>query len=153
MREVDSPIARTVALIVAAAEGKSLKKLVFSKPNDESVQRTVVTLRQIGGRLMAQKNPRTLKRFIRCTNHEAGCETSYPLPQRGELEATGEVCETCGAPEVIVHTNRGPWRICVNMNCPKREEEAAKKTTRKTTSRKRTTAKKSTTKRTTRKKS
>ena len=91
------------------------------------------------GRLIAQKNPRTLKRFIRCENFEQ-CEVSYPLPQRGELKATGEVCEACGAPEVIVSTTRGPWRICVNMKCPKREEEksakakkprAKKKTTRK----------------------
>ena len=79
-----------------------------------------------GGRLIAQKNPRTLKRFIRCSNHPE-CETSYPLPQRGKLQATGEVCDSCGAPEVIVDTGRGPWRICVNMDCPKREEEAAKK--------------------------
>jgi DNA topoisomerase-1 len=106
------------------------------------------------GKLMAQKNPRTLKRYIRCTNHEL-CNVSYPLPQRGELQATGEVCDTCGAPEVIVETTRGPWRICVNMNCPKREEEAKKKSTRgrKTTTRKKTTAKKSTAKKTTRKKS
>ena len=78
------------------------------------------------GRLLAQKNPRTLKRFIRCSNYDA-CGTSYPLPQRGELKATGEVCDACGAPEVIVTTTRGPWRICVNMDCPKREEQAAKK--------------------------
>ena len=82
------------------------------------------------GRLVAQKNPRTLKRFIRCSNHPE-CENSYPLPQRGKLQATGEVCDACGAPEVIVDNGRGPWRICVNMDCPKREEEAAKKVARK----------------------
>ena len=32
------------------------------------------------------------KRFIRCTNYDE-CGTSYPLPARGKLEATGEVCE------------------------------------------------------------
>ena len=78
------------------------------------------------GRLMAMKNPRTLKRYIRCTNYDE-CETSYPLPQRGELTATGETCDACGAPEVIVATSRGPWRICVNMDCPKREEKPKKK--------------------------
>lgn len=77
------------------------------------------------GRLLAQKNPRTLKRFIRCQNYEQ-CEVSYPLPQRGELKATGEVCDACGAPEVIVTTARGPWRICVNMDCPKRDEPKKK---------------------------
>ncbi|MDR1712821.1 MAG: DNA topoisomerase I [Coriobacteriales bacterium] len=73
------------------------------------------------GALIAQKNPRTLKRFIRCTNYEL-CNVSYPLPQRGKLEATGQVCEACGAPKVIVNTTRGPWELCPNLECPLREE-------------------------------
>ncbi len=93
------------------------------------------------GRLYAQKNPRTLKRFIRCENFDQ-CEVSYPLPQRGELTATGEVCEECGAPEVIVSTTRGPWRICVNMKCPKRERESSEKKTKAKKGRKKTTRKK-----------
>lgn len=94
------------------------------------------------GRLYAQKNPRTLKRFIRCENFEQ-CEVSYPLPQRGDLTATGEVCEECGAPEVIVSTTRGPWRICVNMKCPKRERESAEKKSKSRKGKKKTTRKKS----------
>jgi DNA topoisomerase-1 len=78
------------------------------------------------GDLIAQKNPRTLKRFIRCTNYET-CNTSYPLPQRGKLVATDRICEACGAPKVIVTTNRGPWEICPNPDCPLRlEKEKAK---------------------------
>lgn len=76
--------------------------------------------------LIAQKNPRTLKRFIRCENYDE-CQTGYPLPQYGALEATGEVCEDCGAPMVIVHTNRGPWKLCPNFNCPAKEKEEAEK--------------------------
>ena len=100
------------------------------------------------GKLIAQKNPRTLKRFIRCENFEQ-CDVSYPLPQRGDITATGEVCDECGAPEVIVSTARGPWRICVNMNCPKREKEKADKAKKprggakkKTATKKKNTAKK-----------
>jgi DNA topoisomerase-1 len=74
------------------------------------------------GDLVAQKSPRTLKRFIRCTNYEL-CNVSYPLPQRGKLVALGTVCEACGAPKVIVTTNRGPWEICPNLECPLREEK------------------------------
>ena len=81
------------------------------------------------GLLIAHRSERTLKRFIRCTNYDE-CSTSYPLPQRGELKATGEVCPDCGAPIVAVTTTRGPWRICVNMDCPGKaraeEEKAAK---------------------------
>lgn len=91
-------------------------------------------------RLIAHKNPKTLKRFIRCENHEE-CETSYPLPQYGKLTATEEVCEECGAPLVIVSTARGPWKLCPNFNCPGKDKE--KKSAKGKGSKKKTTAKKS----------
>ena len=76
------------------------------------------------GKLIAHKSERTGKRFIRCTNYD-DCGTSYPLPQRGKLEATGEECPDCGAPMVIVTTARGPWKLCPNMDRPGREKKAA----------------------------
>ena len=76
------------------------------------------------GKLIAHKSERTGKRFIRCTNYD-DCGTSYPLPQRGKLEATGEECPDCGAPMVIVTTARGPWKLCPNTDCPGREKKAA----------------------------
>ena len=92
---------------------------------------------------------------------------SYPLPARGKLQATGETCPECGAPIVVVETARGPWRICVNMECPSKEKKttsrgrgaagsktsAAKKMTAKKTTAKKTAAKKSTTKKSAEKKS
>lgn len=94
-------------------------------------------------KLIAHKNPRTLKRFIRCENYDE-CDTGYPLPQYGALTATEEVCEHCGAPLVIVTTNRGPWKLCPNFNCPgkakeeksKKASSAKKKTTRKSQAKK-----------------
>ncbi len=77
------------------------------------------------GDLIAHKSERSGKRFIRCTNYEE-CGVSYPLPARGKLSATGEVCEHCGAPVVVVETARGPWRICVNMDCPSKEKKPAR---------------------------
>lgn len=77
--------------------------------------------------LIAQKSERTGKRFIRCENYEE-CNTSYPLPSRGKLEATGEVCEHCGAPMVQVTTDRGPWKFCPNFDCPQKAEEKKKGT-------------------------
>ena len=76
------------------------------------------------GDLIAHKSERTGKRFIRCTNYD-DCGTSYPLPQRGELHATGETCPDCGAPMVEVTTARGPWKLCVNMDCPSKQKKAA----------------------------
>ncbi|SEO69831.1 DNA topoisomerase I [Denitrobacterium detoxificans] len=81
-------------------------------------------------KLIARKNPRTLKRSITCENFDE-CQTRYPLPQYGELTATEEVCEHCGAPMVIVTTNRGPWKLCPNFECPGREIAAKEKEERK----------------------
>ena len=77
------------------------------------------------GDLIAHKSEKSGKRFIRCTNYDE-CGVSYPLPQRGKLEATGETCPDCGAPMVIVNTARGPWKICVNMDCPGKEKKPAR---------------------------
>ncbi len=101
--------------------------------------------------LVAQKNPRTLKRFIHCENYDE-CGTGYPLPQYGKLEATGEVCEHCGAPMVIVTTNRGPWKLCPNFDCPSKEQDEEKagakgtgtKSTRKAPTKRKPAAKKAT---------
>ena len=76
------------------------------------------------GKLIAHKSERTGKRFIRCTNYD-DCGTSYPLPQRGKLEATGEECPDCGAPMVIVTTARVRGKSGPNMDCPGREKKAA----------------------------
>ncbi len=81
------------------------------------------------GDLKVIRSPRTLKRFVRCTNYDQ-CGVSYPLPQRGEIEPTGEVCEPCGSPKIVVQTGRGPWRICVDPDCPSKAEAAAKKPAR-----------------------
>jgi DNA topoisomerase-1 len=82
------------------------------------------------GELIAQRSPKSLKRFIRCSNYDV-CGTSYPLPQRGALTATDRVCEACGAPKVIVQTSRGGWEICPNPACPLREEQEQNKVRRK----------------------
>ena len=76
------------------------------------------------GDLVAHKSERTGKRFIRCTNYEE-CQTSYPLPARGKLEKTDEVCQDCGAPMVVVTTQRGPWKLCPNYDCPGKEKKTA----------------------------
>jgi len=103
------------------------------------------------GRIIGQRSQRTLKRFARCENYEI-CDVSFPLPAQGQIKPTGELCDACGFPEIEVETRRGPWRICPNMSCPKREEDekkkaaGAKKTTAKKKAVKKATAKKTTVK-------
>ena len=43
-RQSESPLQRMGELIAVCAEGGSLKKAVFSKPQDPTVTRTVITL-------------------------------------------------------------------------------------------------------------
>ncbi len=84
-------------------------------------------------KLIARRNPRTLKRSVTCENFDE-CSTRYPLPPTGTITATDEVCEACGAPLVTITSSRGPWKICPNFDCPSKEEEkkkAAKKPARK----------------------
>lgn len=96
--------------------------------------------------LIARKNPRTLKRSIRCANYDE-CGTGYPLPPNGAITPTEETCEACGAPMVIITTARGPWKLCPNFTCPSKEEAKEKKAARG----KKTTAKKTATRKTAKK--
>ena len=82
--------------------------------------------RGIESKMIARKNPRTLKRSVTCENFDE-CATRYPLPQYGKLEATDEVCGHCGAPLVVVTTNRGPWKLCPNYDCLGKAIEAEEK--------------------------
>jgi DNA topoisomerase-1 len=75
-----------------------------------------------GGDLVVQYSA-VGSRYVRCTNYET-CKTSYPLPQSGDIEPTDEKCE-CGTPKVIVHTSKGPWKICIDPACPLKPERPA----------------------------
>ncbi len=54
MSEQNTPSLRMGELIALAAGERMLKKVVFSKPRDPAVRRTVITLRRIGVRTAAQ---------------------------------------------------------------------------------------------------
>ena len=86
-------------------------------------------------KLIARRNPKTLKRSVTCENFDE-CQTRYPLPPNGEISATDKTCESCGAPIVCVTTNRGPWEICPNFDCPAKQEEKTSKTKTKSKSKK-----------------
>jgi len=128
---VDEPCPKCGMPQVKVTAFRSKPRTVCIDPNCESNQEPDVVVgicptctdRGImDAKLIAQRNPRTLKRFIRCENYEE-CGTSYPLPQYGTLTPTDEVCESCYAPMVIVTTSRGPWKLCPNFSCPSKSEE------------------------------
>lgn len=65
------------------------------------------------------------KRFLGCSAYPK-CTRTYPLPQMGSLRFTGEACDACKAPMMVIMTRGKPWRFCVNIECPKREKRAKK---------------------------
>ncbi len=84
-----------------------------------------------GSNLKIIRAKKSRKRFVGCTNYP-DCNTSYPLPQYGEIITLGETCDICGSPKIKVLTGKGrPWILCINPKCPtkeKKEAPAAKET-------------------------
>ncbi len=82
-----------------------------------------------GSDLKIIRAKKSRKRFVGCTNYP-NCNTSYPLPQYGEIIALGETCGACGSPKIKVLSGKGrPWILCIDPKCPtkdKKEEPAAK---------------------------
>src|ERR687894_347412 len=81
-----------------------------------------------GHDLIVRRNRKSRKRFVGCTGYP-DCHVTYPLPQRGEIIPLGTRCDACGSPEIKVLGGKRPWVTCINMDCPKKQEqrEAAEK--------------------------
>src|SRR5919112_1865764 len=81
-----------------------------------------------GHDLVVRRNRKSRKRFVGCTGYP-DCRVTYPLPQRGEIIPLGTRCDICGSPEIKVLGGKRPWVTCINMECPKKQEqrEAAEK--------------------------
>jgi DNA topoisomerase-1 len=65
------------------------------------------------------------KRFLGCIGYPK-CTRTYPLPQLGSLRTTGEVCEACKAPIMLILNQGRPWKFCVNMDCPSKKKKLKK---------------------------
>ena len=65
-----------------------------------------------GGEL-AIKTLRSGSRLVGCTRYP-DCEYTLPLPRRGEIEVTDEICEEHGLPHLRVHSGDDPWEL----GCP-----------------------------------
>jgi DNA topoisomerase-1 len=80
-----------------------------------------------GRNLIVRRNRRSGKRFVGCEGYSE-CRVTFPLPQRGDIIPLGTQCDACGSPEIKVVGKKRPWVTCINMDCPKKQEqrEAAK---------------------------
>src|ERR687893_79549 len=81
-----------------------------------------------GHDLIIRRNRKSRKRFVGCRGYP-DCRVTYPLPQRGTIIPLGTQCDACGSPEIKVLGGKRPWVTCINMDCPKKQEqrEAAEK--------------------------
>jgi DNA topoisomerase-1 len=75
-----------------------------------------------GRNLIIRRNRRSGKRFAGCEGYPE-CRTTFPLPQRGDIIALGTQCDACGSPEIKVVGKKRPWITCINMDCPKKQEQ------------------------------
>jgi len=64
-----------------------------------------------GSSLRIIRSKKTKKRFVGCSGYPE-CNRAYPLPQKGKITPTGEVCE-CGAPVVKISGRKS----CLNPEC------------------------------------
>ena len=80
-------------------------------------------------RLRVIRSKATKKRFVGCEGYPE-CDQTYPLPQRGELIGTDEICQQCGSPKVKILGGRRPWVLCLDPYCPTKAEYRAKQEAR-----------------------
>jgi len=75
------------------------------------------------GEMRLIRNKKTGKRFAGCSNYfNDSCSVSYPLPQKGKIQAAGKSCPECGAPIIrVLRRGRRPWELCINFDCPSKK--------------------------------
>jgi DNA topoisomerase-1 len=80
-------------------------------------------------RIRVIRSKTTKKRFVGCEGYP-DCDQTYPLPQRGDVIGTGEICPQCGSPRVKVLGGRRPWVLCLDPHCPTKAEYREKRAAR-----------------------
>ncbi len=80
-------------------------------------------------RIRVIRSKATKKRFVGCEGYP-DCDQTYPLPQRGDIIGTGEICPQCGSPKIKVLGGRRPWVLCLDPYCPTKAEYREKKAAR-----------------------
>ena len=82
------------------------------------------------GQLIVIVSTKTRKRFIGCSNYQAGgCTATSPLLQRARLRIIKKICQVCRWPIVIFrYSNNQKWvQQCTNINCTTRKDNSSNK--------------------------
>jgi DNA topoisomerase-1 len=75
-----------------------------------------------GHNLIIRRNRKSGKRFVGCQGYPE-CRVTYPLPQKGTIIPLHTQCDACGSPEIKVLGGKRPWVTCINIDCPKKQEQ------------------------------
>jgi DNA topoisomerase-1 len=81
------------------------------------------------------------KRFVACAGYPE-CRNTFPLPQKGSVQATDKTCEICGEAVVRAVGKRYRFDMCINPDCPSKEEWKRKRQEKEEAERKREEEKK-----------
>ncbi len=73
------------------------------------------------GELLIRRGRATGKRFLGCSNYPK-CTNSFPLPQKGPISPLSEKCPECENIMIYVGAGRRRFKMCIDHNCPSKEE-------------------------------
>jgi DNA topoisomerase-1 len=78
------------------------------------------------GKTLIVRTSRRGKRFVGCTGYPE-CRTTYPLPQKGGIQVTEDICPECGT-SIISVKNRGKkaWQLCLSQDCSSKKNSSNK---------------------------
>jgi len=116
-----------IEILKPVTEKLKEKEQIIGARLSQAIQKARLGERIIGacpicqnGKLVILRSKKTGKRFAGCTNYfEGKCKAAFPLPQRGSLKPTGNVCKSCGSPTARIWIKgKRPWNLCLNPECP-----------------------------------
>jgi DNA topoisomerase-1 len=131
----ENVLTEAVEILKPVTEELKEKEKTIGEQLTNAIKKAKVEERTIGicpicntGKLTILYSRRTGKRFVGCTNYFKGsCKASFSLPQKGTVKPLGKNCRGCGWPTVQVRTGgRRPWTLCLNPECPLKEERRKK---------------------------
>ncbi|MEM2108687.1 MAG: DNA topoisomerase, partial [Candidatus Bathyarchaeia archaeon] len=127
----ENVLQHAIKLLKPVIEQLKKNELIIGARLSQAIRKEMLAAKSIGpcptcrsGRLIVLRSKKTGKRFVGCTNYSAGaCKTTFPLPQKGLVKPTGNVCSACGLPTVHVRLKgKRPWKLCFNPKCPTKEK-------------------------------
>ncbi len=75
------------------------------------------------GNLIVRVSKKSRKRFIGCSAYPK-CTSTFSLPQLGMILTTKDICKHCDYPVIrIITKGRKPWDLCINGDCPGKDEK------------------------------